>query len=65
MAARLGIALYWAGWVIGALIMALGLFLAASMGSRSETWLPIIVASIAAGLVWLLGRAARFVLTGD
>jgi hypothetical protein len=62
MLERLGNALYWAACVLGILVLGLGTFLAYAMIDRDDTILVLIVASAAAVLIWLFGRAGRYVL---
>lgn len=64
MVARLGLVLYWTGWVLGGSLMALavgGTLFAGGNDSLVFLWFF----GIPAVFVWLLGRAARFVLSGD
>jgi 4-hydroxybenzoate polyprenyltransferase len=64
MAARLGKVLYWAGCVLAALIIAIGVVLS-SVTRAEQDWWALIVAFVVALLVWLTGRACRYVLAGN
>ena len=60
MAARLGDVLYWAGCGLAAIVFVLSLFLA-----FDEIGTPAVaVGTVFASLLWLAGRACRYVLSG-
>jgi hypothetical protein len=68
MAARLGNVLYWTGCILAGLIVVLGLTIhfavdPASAAGRSP---EIVIAAtlVAAAIVWLVGRALRYILAG-
>jgi hypothetical protein len=64
MAERLGHVLYWAGCVLAALAIGVGAFLSFAMVQRSDSIFVLVVATVVAILIWLLGRACRYVLAG-
>lgn len=64
MAARLGIAFYWAGWIVGGSLAGLAVS-AGLFGGGNDSWLLFWLLGIPAVAIWLVCRAARFVLTGD
>jgi len=64
MLARLGNVLYWGGCVLAALVLLSGLLLFEGM-SASDTAFYAALTLIASALVWLVGRAAKYVLAGN
>lgn len=63
MAARLGYVLYWFCCIISGLVVAIG----AAIGYSEPKAQPLVVAVIAGAIalvVWLIGRAIRYVLAG-
>jgi membrane protein implicated in regulation of membrane protease activity len=62
MLARLGIVIYWLGWIVAALIV-LGGFAMLS-DPRVDKVGVLIAFSIAAFVVWLIGYAFRYILAG-
>jgi hypothetical protein len=65
MLARLGDVLYWLGGILAALTIAIGVRYWIDRGSqRPEGNFVLIGFFIAAGLIWLIGRACRYVLSG-
>jgi hypothetical protein len=68
MIARLGMLLYWMGLGIAALckIAAIAVFVMVITNNHtaSEAWMLAAFFAIAAGLSWLIGRAAKYVLAG-
>lgn len=65
MLARLGLVLYWTGWVLSGLVLGAGILLSFAMTNAGDKLFVLIAAAIIAALTWLAGRAGRFVLTGD
>jgi hypothetical protein len=63
MAYRLGWVLYWAGCIIGGLSAVLGVLVSFSDRGDVIGWQFILLPF--AVVVWLVGRAMRYVLTGD
>jgi hypothetical protein len=63
MAARFGEVLYWLGVIIAALLAALAA-VGFIWGTGTTEPFAEIVALIMAGIVWLIGRACRYVLAG-
>jgi len=64
MAARLGNVLYWIGCLIGAVVF-LGGYLLMSGGGYKLQALDYIVIGMPAVVVWLIGRALRYILAGN
>ena len=61
MLARLGEVLYWTACGIGALLGMIGVY-AFFNDNRPYSWAPLLICWVVAGLVWLVGRGARYVL---
>ena len=64
MAARLGYVLYWAGCVLAVVFGGFGIA-AYYNAPDSDRWPLVIVLGGIAVIVWLIGRACRFILAGD
>jgi hypothetical protein len=62
MAARLGDVIYWAAALIAATIAGLIAYAAVFGGGKGEPFMQVFFL-IVAGLIWLFGRACRYVLT--
>lgn len=62
MVARLGDVLYWALSGLSGLIVIFGAF--ANLKSHPPDWETFLIAVAGAFLVWLFGRACRYVLAG-
>ena len=63
MAARFGRILYWAACGIAAMSAALGAFIA--IDGNEQKYFGMTVTFGFAAIVWLAGRAARYVLAGE
>jgi hypothetical protein len=63
MVARLGNVLYWAGTLIACLVAGLIAY-AVLFGTGEGDWLLPGLALFVAAAIWLIGRAARYVLAG-
>lgn len=61
MAARLGQVFYWAGCVVAAVILLLGL---PTIFNPDGPGFPILSALVVAFVIWLIGRACLYVLAG-
>jgi hypothetical protein len=62
MLARLGQVLYWAGCGFGTIILIGGILMGFAIGGLG--WPIAFTAGVIAAMIWLLGRAALFVLAG-
>ena len=63
MVERLGKVLFWAGCIFAALIVAAGYELFGGT-TGGDAWFYATVTLVTAGIVFLLGLAARYVLSG-
>jgi hypothetical protein len=61
MVERLGHVLYWAGCVLAILIIVIGVYLS---WYERDAWEMRVITFVVAALVWLIGRACRYVLAG-
>lgn len=61
MAARLGLLLYWVGCAGAAVMVAVGVYVFASLPQNRDA---VIVFVVLAAISWAVGRGARFVLAG-
>lgn len=61
MSARLGLLLYWVGCAAAAVAAVVGAFVFATTDPRPDL---LIFFAVIAGLVWVAGRGARYVLAG-
>jgi hypothetical protein len=65
MATRLGNVIYWLGCVIAALILAADAAEWFGEAQYRSDGLPVVlVIAVAAAIVWVIGRAFRYVLAG-
>lgn len=64
MIARLGQVLFWAGCIVAALVVVAGLLLFSST-SGLDFWTYMAFTATTAGVIFLSGRAARYVLAGN
>lgn len=62
MAERLGIVLYWTGVIITGLLVVLAAFIFNEPGR--DSWILALVFAGAGVVVWLIGRACKYVLAG-
>ena len=62
MAARLGNVLYWLACVGAVLALVLAVVVAVNPGANAQLWIGVYTA--AAVVIWLVGRAVRYVLAG-
>lgn len=63
--ARLGNVLYWTGCVFALIIVGCGVLgVALEPGNNNETWIVIMITAVFAAVVWVIGRACRYVLAG-
>lgn len=63
MPARLGEVIYWAGCVMAAAIIMLWVYLT-SLGTGLGDVTGFLFFAVVAGVVWIIGRACRYVLSG-
>jgi hypothetical protein len=61
MVERLGHVLYWAGCVLAILIIVIGVYLS---WYERDAWEMRVITFVVAALVWLIGRACRYLLAG-
>jgi len=64
MLPRLGNVLYWGGCVLTGLVLVGGLLMFGDMGNADTTFYAVLTV-FAAVLIWLVGRAAKYVLAGN
>ena len=64
MLARLGNVLYWTAAALSVLIVVVGIPAGLNEAPPNARWSLIAVFFVIAGVVWLLGRACRYVLAG-
>jgi hypothetical protein len=68
MIARLGMVLYWCGLAIASLCEIAALTMLAMLIANKlpapEAWMGVVFLAVVGGLVWLAGRAAKYVLAG-
>lgn len=67
MAQRLGNVLYWVATALAALLLALAAIfpIMAERGTSGELWLVSLAIAACGVIVWLIGRACRYVLAGS
>ena len=63
MAERLGIVLYWTGVIIAGLLVVLAVFFLNESGR--DSWILALISAGAGVIVWLIGRACKYVLAGQ
>jgi hypothetical protein len=64
MAARLGNVLYWTGGLVGAVLFLGGYLLMSSGGYKLQAFDYVVIGTPAV-VVWLVGRALRYILAGN
>lgn len=67
MIGRLGMVLYWCGVAIASLceIAAIGIVVMIVVNHpASEAWIAAVFFAVVGGVSWLVGRAAKYVLSG-
>src|SRR5690349_7166080 len=64
MLERLGYVLYWLGSILALAIIAFAAWLILFLHA-SETWNVVVFFGGIAGAIWLIGRACRYVLSGN
>jgi hypothetical protein len=67
MIARLGMVLYWCGLAIAILCeisTIVVLVIIVNNHAASEAWMAAVFFAVAGGASWLVGRAAKYVLSG-
>jgi len=60
MAARLGNVIYWMASAVAVLLVGLIILVLLAPGERAVNW--VIFYGVAAVVIWLIGRAARYIL---
>ena len=64
MPQRLGNVIYWTASAVAVLFVLLGVLMAVTYESPKDWIVPIVFCSVIAGLIWLAGKAARYILAG-